>query len=220
MRSRGSKITVARYVRWLAAFALLPIAGCSSDPVADSIAGLRSEDVQVRRAAAQRLIDLGDQAQPAASALNEALKDRDREVRRLAIHALGQVGASAESSLPALVAALDDSELSVRIAAAFAIQRVDAAEEGHQRVLIDAMKSGEGGIIVSVGEMEGDVAWAVPTLIDSLSDTRPGIRRITANALQQIGSAAAAAKPTLQRLAKSDQDERVRDAAQQALSAL
>ena len=54
--------------------------------------------------------------------------------------------------LSAMKNALDDGELSVRIAAAIAINRLDPNDVDHQRVLIDAMKSGEGGIIVRVGQ--------------------------------------------------------------------
>jgi len=193
------------------------IGGCGGDPVARWAAELQDEDVHVRRAAARQLADLGFEAEPAASALGNALDDPDREVRRLAIHAVSQVGPPAESFLPALQNALDDEELSVRIAAAIAINRIDPNEEGHQRVLIDAMKMGEGGIIVTVGQMAEDAGWAVPTLIDLLGDPRPGIRRISANSLEQIGPAAAAAEETLQQVASSDAEERVREAAQQAL---
>jgi HEAT repeat protein len=119
-----------------------------------------------------------------------------------------------------LIRELQDEETAVRRAAAIAINRLDPNDLDHQRVLIDAMKSGEGGIIVRVGQMSPNAAWAVPTMIELLNDRRPGIRRITANALEQIGSAGVAAKPSLKRLALSDPDERVREAAERALVGL
>ncbi len=217
MDLRGGVTGVQRRVKWLAATLLLAIAGCGAEPVAILIGELQDDDVHVRRAAARRLADMGFEAAPAASALSLAIEDNDRDVRRLAIHAISQIGPQAVSYLPALKNALEDNELSVRIAAAIAINRIDPNEVSHQRVLIDAMKSGEGGIIVRVGQMSASAGWAVPTLIRLLGDRRPGIRRITANALEQIGPAAVTAKPTLERIAARDQDERVREAAQQAL---
>jgi HEAT repeat protein len=184
------------------------------------IGELQDEETAVRRAAAQSLADMGLEAAPAASVLSSAIVDQDREVRRLALHAIGQVGPSAEPYLPVIKKAFGDGEISVRIAAAIAINRLDPNDLDHQRVLIDAMKSGEGGIIVRVGQMSPNAAWAVPTMIELLNDRRPGIRRITANALEQIGSAGVAAKPSLKRLALSDPDERVREAAERALVGL
>jgi HEAT repeat protein len=123
-------------------------------------------------------------------------------------------------SLDALSQTLEDDEQPVRIAAAFAIQELAPTEESHTAVLIEAMKMGEGGVIVAVGEYGPSAAWAVPTLVSLLQDRRPGIRRITADALRQIGSAAAAAKDALRQAAQSDEDDRVRDAAQEALRAI
>jgi len=181
------------------------------------IGELQDEDVQVRRAAAQSLADMGLEAAPAVSALSQAIDDDDREVRRLVLLAISQVGPPALSHLPSIKRALDDNELSVRIAAAFAVGRLDPDDKGHRQILIDAMKAGEGGIIVRVGQLGESAEWAVPTLIELLGDQRPGIRRITADALERIGPVAIAAKPTLIRLVTDDPEESVRDAAQRAL---
>jgi len=135
----------------------------------------------------------------------------------LVLLAISQVGPPALSHLPSIKRALDDNELSVRIAAAFAVGRLDPDDKGHQRILIDAMRAGEGGIIVRVGQLGESAEWAVPTLIELLGDQRPGIRRITADALERIGPVAIAAKPTLIRLVTDDPEESVRDAAQRAL---
>ena len=194
MASRGRTTGVRRCLMWLAGAALMGIAGCGGDPVTSLVAELQDEDVHIRRAAARRLADMRIDAAPAISALRQAIQDEDRDVRRLAIHAISRIGPQAESCLPALQNSLGDDALSVRIAAALAINRINPDEEQHQRVLIDAMRMGEGGIIVSVGQLGEDAAWAVPTLIELLSDPRPGIRRISANSLEQIGPAAAAAR--------------------------
>ncbi len=75
---------------------------------------------------------------------------------------------------------------------------------------------GEGGTIVAVGEMGPAADWAVPTLTKLLQDRRAGIRRLAAEALGRI----AAGNPEVQaalRRSLSDADDRVREAAQQAL---
>lgn len=197
--------------------ALCLLVGCRRDPVAGLIDQLGDADVTVRRAAARELAEMGREASLAVPALSDAIGDEDREVRRLAIHAISQVGPQAISFLSALTDALDDEELSVRLAAALAIDRLDPEEESHRKVLITAMRMGEGGIIVAVGQAGERAAWAVPTLIELVNDKRPGIRRITVNALEQIGPAAAAARDALKRVAEQDTDDRVRDAAKRAL---
>jgi len=214
---RSDRAGVRCFAKWLATTVLLAFVGCGTDPVAGLIGKLQDEDVDVRRAAAQSLLDMGLEAAPAAEALGQAIEDQDREVRRLALHAISQIGPQAAPYLPVMKNALDDGEVSVRIAAAIAINRLDPNDVEHQRVLIAAMKSGDGGIIVRVGQMSSNAVWAVPTLIKLLGDRRPGIRRITADALEKIGSAAIAAKATLIRVATNDPDERVREAAVRAL---
>ncbi len=82
------------------------------------------------------------------------------------------------------------------------------------------MKMGEGGTIVAVGQYGENAVWAVPTLVSLLEDRRAGIRRIAADALRQIGPAAGAAEEALRRAAKHDVDDRVRDAAKEALAAV
>ena len=87
-------------------------------------------------------------------------------------------------------------------------------------VLRDAMRLGDGGVIVAVGRLGERAEWAVPTLVLLLADKRPGIRRISAEALQQIGIASEEAEAGLRRAAEHDADDRVRHAAQTALQGL
>lgn len=201
-------------------FTIACAGGCGNNPVSGFAQQLHDQDVEVRRQAAASLVKMGRDATPAIEALGGALADKDREVRRLAIRALGQLGPESTSSLPMLSQSLQDKELSVRLAAAMAIQELDPAEKKHTAILIDAMKKGEGGTIVAVGKFGDRAAWAVPTLRSLLQDHRAGIRRIAADALHDIGPAAAAAEDALRRAAKDDTDDRVRSAAQEALAAV
>lgn len=222
MRGSGRlrRVFVDRGLRSVVLFALLWLAGCGSKPLKELTQQLQDDDVEVRRHAAASLVKLGHDAKPAIAALSGAASDKDREVRRLAIRALGQLGPESAGCLPALVHALEDQELSVRLAAAMAIQQLEPAETKHRTILIDAMKKGEGGTIVAVGKYGATAEWAVPTLTSLLQDRRAGIRRIAADALHDIGPAAAAAEDSLRRTAKDDADDRVRDAAQEALTAV
>lgn len=212
--------TTRMFLGWLLSLLLFALAGCGAERIATLSTDLQHDDVSVRRAAARRLADMGHEANAAVPALSKAMSDKDHEVRRLAIYALTRVSMPDKSFLPQLTEALQDEELSVRIAAAMAINRIDPREEQHQEVLIDAMKSGEGGIIVSVGHMGDAAVWAVPTLTELLADRRAGIRRIAANSLEQIGHVTGNAREALQRVAANDPDQRARDAAKQALQTI
>ncbi len=56
-------------------------------------------------------------------------------------------------------------------------------------------------------------AEAIPALIRCLDDREPDVRRASASALGQLGPSAVVAIPTLAKLAESDADEQVRQAA-------
>ncbi len=163
---------------------------------------------------------MGGSAAAAVGALNAALRDEDADVRRLAAQALGELGPAAEASRPLLIETLQDERLAVRLAAAFALQKLDPDGDAQRPVLIAAMKTGDGGVILRVAGYGAEAPWAVPTLIELLADKRPGVRRLSATALGQIGSPAAAATSSLRQAAASDSDDQVRDAAQQALQAI
>ena len=193
--------------------------GCRGERPNDLTEQLKSSDATARRSAARALGALGTDAAFATPALEAALADEDSEVRRLATFALGQIGPAAQSTLPALAKLLKDQQLSVRLSAAFAAQKIEPANEIYVPVLVQAMQMGEGGVIVSVGRMGPEAAWAVPTLIALLKDGRPGIRRLSAETLGRIGPGARAAEAALQTAAR-DPDDRVREAAQQAREAI
>ncbi len=150
------------------------------------------------------------------AALTKAVADNDAEVRRLSITALGKAGAAAKSSLPALIAALQDSDSSVRLRAALAIQKIDPSNKSFELVLMSAMRAGEGRILLDVGAMGKDGAWAVPTLIGILSHDQAKMRALAAQTLGHIGPAASDAIAPLQRLAR-DPNAAVQTAAKDAL---
>ena len=104
----------------------------------------------------------------------------------------------------------------MRLAAAYALLKIKAGHNGAVDVLSRAMLAGDGGVIVGVTKEGPQAAWAVPTLTRLLADRRPGIRRLAAEGLGKIGSASQSALPALENSLK-DQDDRVREAATQAI---
>jgi HEAT repeat protein len=193
----------------------LAFAGCN-DPVASSIAQLQSSDVEVRRAAARTLGEQKNLDIRAAAELTKTVADSDMEIRWLSIDDLAKIGPAAASSLPALVKALDDSDAAVRLRAALAIQEIDPKNPDFPRVLIAEMHAGNGRVLLDVGAMGKDAAWAVPTLIELLSHQSPKVRALAAQALGRIGPTSSDAKFALQRAA-SDPNPAVQSAAREAI---
>ncbi len=97
-----------------------------------------------------------------------------------------------------------------------AIQKIDPNERDFVPVLIAAMRGGDGRVMLAVGALGKDGAWAVPTLVELLSHQTPQVRALAAQTLGRIGPAAAAAKAALERAAH-DQNPAVQQAAMEAL---
>jgi HEAT repeat protein len=208
----------ARSFRPLLGLCLL-FTGCGANPTDTAISQLQSSDVEVRRAAAHSLGEQTASDARAVAALTKAVADSDKEVRWLAIDDLAKIGPPAASSLPALVKALDDADAAVRLRAALAIQKIDPKNPNFPRVLIAEMRAGNGRVLLDVGAMGKDAAWAVPTLIELLSHQSPKVRALAAQALGRIGPASSDAKTALQRAA-SDPNSAVQSAAHEALRSI
>lgn len=92
--------------------------------VGDLVKQLKSDDKEVRRAAAKALEDGGVESKAAVPALINALKDRDTFVRRFAAQALGSIGPDAQRAVPALTMTLNDSHKEVQEASARALGKL------------------------------------------------------------------------------------------------
>lgn len=204
---------------WLQRLSLglvLACLGCTHDHLAQLVGELQSQDLEQRRAAVRQLGELKPQDPFVRTALEQVLSDHDPEVRRLACYALGEIGTSnPEIFMPVL----KEPGLSVQLAAAYAVMKIDPSSRQAQEVLQQAMQRGEGGVIVAVTAQGPQAAWAMSTLIQLLRDPRPGIRRLAAEGLGEIGPAAKNALPALEK-ATRDPDDRVRDAARAAVERL
>jgi HEAT repeat protein len=147
----------------------------------------------------------------------QTVTDQNVQVRTLAINALGSFGKPAASSLPALTTALHDANPAVQIRAALAIAKIDPKNPAFIPVLKSAMQAGDGKVLLEVGAMGRDAAWATPTLIELLGHPLPQVRALAAQTLGRIGSpATATAKAALQQ-ATHDPNLAVQHAAQAAL---
>ncbi|HTU17230.1 MAG TPA: HEAT repeat domain-containing protein [Gemmataceae bacterium] len=92
--------------------------------VGELVKQLKSDDNEVRRAAAKALEEGGVGSKAAVPALINALKDRDTFVRRYAAQALGAIGPDAHAAVPALTATLNDSRREVQESAARALGKL------------------------------------------------------------------------------------------------
>ncbi|MFO1092816.1 MAG: HEAT repeat domain-containing protein [Planctomycetaceae bacterium] len=192
--------------------------GCGApDPVPGLIAQLQSPDGEKRLAAVEKLRELGSAAAPAVPALTRQMQDVHPGVRQSAARALGGLGDAARPALPTLERALDDPDLPVQMAAAWGLKALDPDGRKFVPTLTRAMRSGEGGTIVAVGHLGAEATWALPTLTTLLSDRRPGVRRLAAEALGKIGPDAASRAALAK--AANDPDDRVREAVAAVLKA-
>lgn len=133
---------------------------------------LKSDDRDVRRAAAKALEEGGAESNAAVPELIHALKDQDMFVRRFAAQALGAIGTEAQRAVPALTGTVNDSHKEVQEAAVRALGKL-----GH---------SGIETLVVLVQDDNRD----------------PELRRQAIDSLSNLGHAAHVAVPSLTELLK------------------
>jgi HEAT repeat protein len=189
---------------------LVLAAACCTAHAADVtklVADLKSNDADVRRAAAKGIGEMGPDAKSATPALLDALKkDKDLFVRRFAAQALGDVEADPKTAVPALAAVLKEGDKKELLEAAV----TSLGKMGPTAVppLIDAVKTKDAApakgakpkkgpaptdstalvrtkAIEALGNIGAKAKPAVPVLIDSLRD--PNVRTEAAEALGNIG---------------------------------
>jgi HEAT repeat protein len=211
-----SSIMSSRVAAALILLGLCCLLNSCGDSQGQLLAQLQSPEVEVRRAAVRALALQSQPDNRVMIALTQAVADSDQAVRGLAINALGQIGKPARGSLPALTLVMKDSDPVIRLRAALAIQKINPKDLSFVPVLVSAMRSGDGRVLLEVGAMGRDGAWAVPTLIELLGHPLPQIRALAAQTLGRIGPAAVGAKPALQQAAH-DSNAAVQLAARQAL---
>jgi len=191
---------------------------------------------EVRKAAAQALGLLGESS--ALRALAGTASNRDPETRRVAVEAIGRIGGT--GALEPLGQAVRDQDESVQLAAITALQEIGgvaaaralkpALETGRKSVRVAAASAlnrmelapGDPADRAFVAVLKGDFPAAIregeaalPSLVEAIGSTEPGIRSSAAEALGRLR--ASAAVPLLVRHLK-DSDETVRRSSAAALT--
>lgn len=155
------------------------------------IAALRSNDLEQRRDAAEKLALLGADAQPAALALVESLVTDDDDLREWLTSALEGLRVPPSSDIEPLSALLNRESLDVPYWAA-----------------------------TLLGRLGPEAAAAVPDLAEAVRSHREAsVRQRAVWALGKIGDAAAGALPVLQAAAGSN-DQRLAGLAKEAIKAI
>jgi hypothetical protein len=151
-------------------------------------------------AAAQR-----DAAPDASAALGRALAgEQDAEVRAAAAWSLGQIGARAAARAAELGAALSDPDPVVRGLAAVALRNLGAAAAPARDALIKRLKDPETAVRLMAANALGAqrATSAIDALIEAckVRDEQVHVLRSLVNALGEMGSEAARARPVLEAL--------------------
>ena len=180
---------------------------------------LRHPQVEIRRLAADALIDLAPDTQSIQPALRRALRDDDSMVVADSARALGALRSRASPSVGALVNALTHDEPHVRIYAAEALASIGPKANAATRDLARALRDPIPGVRWAAGEALGSIGpaaqSAVPQLIEALKDEFLYVRICAAGALGSIGPRAQTARSALKEAAK---DLALRNEAEWALN--
>lgn len=189
---REVRLAAARYLR---------DGGPEADAEVVRIAGsLEHPDPEARCEAALLLSCMGPAAQAATPAIVAALKDDDERVRTQAIHALSAIGIGVVPLIPEL---LRGGNPLVRKGGALAVAFMASQVNGH----VPLMDPDLDAALIHAG--------VVDRLAERLSDEDGPVRVSAADALAQIGPAAAAVPQLIESL--DDQASEVREYAADAL---
>jgi len=180
---------------------------------------LRHQQVEIRRLAADALIDLAPDTVSIQPALRRSLRDKDSMVVADSARALGALRSRASPSVRALVNALSHEEPHVRIYAAEALASIGPTASAATKDLARALRDPIPGVRWSAGEALGSIGpaaqSAVPQLIEALKDKFLYVRICAAGALGSIGPKSQSAREALIEAAK---DPALRHEAEWALN--
>ena len=152
---------------------------------------LAAPDPATRSQAAERLSQLGSDAQPAAVALVRACGDPEEEVLQWATGALEALGPPLVSGVDQLAALIDDQSPDVAYWAATLLGRLTAAAAPAVEVLTHAV-AGTADLSVrqraawALGEIGPAAAAALPALRQAVTDPDPRLSRLAQQAIDRI----------------------------------
>lgn len=163
---------------------------------------------EARWRAADALAKMGKDAAPAAGELVTALSDSDPLVRGVAVRAVAELAPEVADALPPLIAMFPDTE------AIRAVSRFGPAGAPAVPLLTELLKHETMGVrwqaVGALGKIREPALPALPEIIRlTLSDPEPRVREHSAEAIGNIGPAAADGIPALVKALK-DAAPRVR----------
>ena len=185
----------------------------------------RDPDPLVRVAAAFAIAELDGVPQDAMQYLIAAIQDEENGVPtcEAAVQSLGKLGPKASEGLPTLSAALKHPDSMIRIHAVQAIVTVspETAESQLLPVMNDKDPLLRACVIESLGSLEKASPQLLTSYIGALDDTDSifgkDVRHAAAIALGNLQEKAATAIPRLTRMVTEEENERVKDAAVNAI---
>ncbi len=161
--------------------------------LATLITGVRSTTPAQQRDAAEKLAQLGEDAQAAALPLVEACATTDAAAREAIVAALEGLGAPAAADTKALAALVANPALDVGYWAATLLGRSGAEAKPAVAELATALAN-HGELAVrqraawALGKIGPDARAAVPTLETAAKNSDARLARLAAEAIEQINS--------------------------------
>ena len=153
--------------------------------------------------------------------------DEDFNVSTEAVIALGKIGPAAANAVPVLLAALQKENCPNAHAIIFALGRIGPKAVRAAPMLQKALSGKDNSLAVvaawaltQIQPGSATTAKAVPVLVAGLSDSLPETRKAAAQALGNLGAQARTALSALQKAAKEDDSQAVREAAAGALQSI
>lgn len=211
------------WVSALAAEALGEMGEAAEEAIPALMKALHHINPLVRANAAEALGKMGAAATDALAALEAACRDDDGGVRVQALRALGEVQPESESGInPVSVEALRDPDPQVRAVAVEVLARsgvpVSAAASIILDLLDDANDQVKFQVVRAIPKLIGPIPEAIEGLTQRLlEDDSAWVREGAAEALGQLGPAAASAGPALLRVAQTG-EVAVREQAMRAIA--
>jgi len=167
----------------------------SPDANAGLVLLLDDPHTEVRLAALEACLHIGDRAAPAVARLHQVLDDEDLPSRVFAASALVRIdGAADKKTLTVLLEGLGAPNQWARMAAARSICRLG---QEHPECLTDVASAARRDVYVRIGFADAADAYgavAIPLLIELLGDSDD---RVTCRAAHSLGELGPAAKPAI-----------------------
>ncbi len=169
--------------------------------------------------------EMGAPAAPATDALAALVNDKDPHIAQEASIALAKIGPAAKDAVPELAKVLAGGDDTRIPAAAYALGRIGPAAKTAIPALRDVLKSKTGvsaeasaWALTQIEPGAAEIATeVVPVLVKALSSPLTHVRLGAAETLGKIGATTGAAGEALQKVAASDEEPAVREAAANAL---